>query len=599
MALQVWLPMTKDLRQQGLSGTTVTNTGATYSSAGGKLGGCYIFDGSDDAIAIGNLSTLVSSEYSFACWFYHDDTWSSKSYETIFGGPSGFELEAKNSSTNSPVLRLYNWGGSTCAYELNTWNHIVFTRNTTETKLYLNGELKLTGTAGSIPSGDYFIGSWKTSTGQNYKGKMCDVRIYDHCLSPMEVKQLSQGLVLHYPLNRGGFGQENLLSGNNAKITTWTNYMPDSVILSGDGYDNKYTLIEGIGGWEKIFTDPISVISGQDYTLSFDYSVEQNYRGYSGQFGLAVCTSSQAQYGNDTNVITKVNFGLVQKEKSRTSVTFTATSDIIYLVANGGCIEDGQTNVSFYISYLKLEKGSIATPWCPNSSDAFATTMGLNGTTEYDCSGYCNNGQYYSYDSYGSITYSSDTPKYSVSLHLDNDGKNASVNTKAGTKYIYGSCPLTTPKELTVAFWCKPIAGYYGGTGQGQFCTVGHPYGDPNVAGDYSSTCFHHRDGYIDFCASDNTHDTITINFTGSEWHHYVISYNGQTIKIYKDGQETNSKSFDSTKTLKSMLGVVIGYSYAGGAHRSNNSYYSDFRIYTTALSASDVLFLYQNSHIQ
>ena len=40
MSLRVWLPLTKDLRQQGLSNVTVTNGGATFESAG-KLGGCY------------------------------------------------------------------------------------------------------------------------------------------------------------------------------------------------------------------------------------------------------------------------------------------------------------------------------------------------------------------------------------------------------------------------------------------------------------------------------------------------------------------------------------------------------------------------------
>lgn len=38
MALQVWLPLTKDLRNQGLAQVSVTNNGATYTPES-KLGG--------------------------------------------------------------------------------------------------------------------------------------------------------------------------------------------------------------------------------------------------------------------------------------------------------------------------------------------------------------------------------------------------------------------------------------------------------------------------------------------------------------------------------------------------------------------------------
>ena len=64
------------------------------------------------------------------------------------------------------------------------------TRNTSETKFYVNGELKITGSAGSIPPGSYFIGAWKTSSEQNYKGKISDFRLYSTVLSVEDVKEL-------------------------------------------------------------------------------------------------------------------------------------------------------------------------------------------------------------------------------------------------------------------------------------------------------------------------------------------------------------------------------------------------------------------------
>ena len=46
---------------------------------------------------------------------------------------------------------------------------------------------------------DMFMGRLTTTSGTSYFcGKMNDVRIYNHALSPQEVEKISQGLVLHY-----------------------------------------------------------------------------------------------------------------------------------------------------------------------------------------------------------------------------------------------------------------------------------------------------------------------------------------------------------------------------------------------------------------
>ena len=34
----------------------------------------------------------------------------SKTYGTLYGGPSGFEIESKRGGTNSPLLVAYSWG---------------------------------------------------------------------------------------------------------------------------------------------------------------------------------------------------------------------------------------------------------------------------------------------------------------------------------------------------------------------------------------------------------------------------------------------------------------------------------------------------------
>lgn len=80
------------------------------------------------------------------------------------------------------------------------------------------------------------------------------------------------------------------------------------------------------------------------------------------------------------------------------------------------------------------------------------------------------------------------------------------------------------------------------------------------------------------------------------EWHYYTFIYNGKNIQWYKDGTFQSEKAFSNADDLKSFSAIVIGFTKAGGVYRKNDCYMSDFRIYTTALSADDVKSLYQNS---
>jgi len=190
------------------------------------------------------------------------------------------------------------------------------------------------------------------------------------------------------------------------------------------------------------------------------------------------------------------------------------------------------------IKGLKLEEGSVATPWVPATTDSLYSAMGLDSNVVYDTSGYGNNGELYAHDTEGSITVESDTPRYNVSTHIAST--NTTTSTSTGTRYIYGHCSLTNPTEMTVAFWAKPISAGYresSSTGNGIFCTTNYKYGSGSVGTDYVTSAMNHRDGTVDINDSASTTQCRpSLNVTLNEWHHYAITYDGQVGRVYKDG---------------------------------------------------------------
>ena len=138
MSLQIWLPLTKDLRQQGLSNATVTNNGATFNSAG-KLGGCYSFGTGNSYITIDSMPLKTFTEFSFACWV-KIISWNTN-YSTIFAAKNStgnswnnliFSL-LRNSSNSTLCFNISNGSSYTSVscqtgtLSLNTWYHIVCT----------------------------------------------------------------------------------------------------------------------------------------------------------------------------------------------------------------------------------------------------------------------------------------------------------------------------------------------------------------------------------------------------------------------------------------------------------------------------------------
>ena len=573
MSLQVWLPLTKDLRQQGLSDTVITNHGATFDS-NGKLGGCYSFDGTDDNLSY-TPSVDEAETLSIAFWVCPAAATPAGSFFSLERGTYwqltfyGDHVAIRDNSIGYSGTRK---NFSTGTYIANTWTHVAVTYDKGTLKIYRDGSLLSTNSVGGTKLNTSIdnarIGS-AVQSGYYYSGKMNDVRIYDNCLSSMEVKELAKGLVLHYPLNRGGRGQENLL----VDTYNWSTLTNASSVSEGYWYNNGGTAVRGYDNINNITYCKIWHSDNSSWTrYSRQYVTMQPNTYYTVSILCRINTDiAHLSIRNDRNeAITffALNVELTNKNwewKTFTAKTHTNTSQepfVIYAQVNSDGVLSSDTSID--IAMVKLEEGSIATPWCPNSSDTLATTLGLNSTIEYDCSGFCNNGI-----RYGTFEFNSDTPKYSVSTQYNGTDNTIQIPFNASLWQT----------NFTMNIWFKKDD-----LGSKSYETLfGGPSGFEMDTRSGASTT-------LSLYMASTRGGTVYTGFQFGEWYMVTLVNDGTNELYYINGELVKTIEKKGMPTGNYWIG-----SWAGADKQNYKGLISDARVYATALSADDVKSLYQN----
>lgn len=327
-------------------------------------GNTIYFNGSTAAIRV-PFTELQSGTFTINTWFYKD-SFGPDRWETIFGGPSGFELEMKNASASTPVIVTYSWGTKQIPYSLNQWNMLTMTRTSGGTKFYLNGEYKQSGSAGSIPAtsstaGQYFIGAWKTYGGQNFKGYVKEFSIYSKELQASEISKL-------YEIGP----QVDVLPDDYIQLeyiqSTGTQYI-DTLIhpTINTGVQLKMTLTTVKSSDNVVFgaTDKVAYASGKPYSIDvFSNQVlfphgatSSNSIPYDAITASTVANqimNLQINYYGDNKVIYNDN------KKSKTA-TESITSKTLHLFnlnnSNGGLSQYAPSGMKCYS--LKITEGSV------------------------------------------------------------------------------------------------------------------------------------------------------------------------------------------------------------------------------------------------
>lgn len=577
MGLQVWLPLNGNLNNLGLADVSLGNNGATVDNSG-KIGKCYSFNGVNNYIVINNFDMGELAEYSISCWVKPNGNDISFLFLVRGGGThqirisyDGFMFrDTKNSSQRTVAFGEGFTDGQ--------WTHICCVYIRGEIYLYQNGiqtahsdtHYHADGQTNSNNT-EIRIGLVQSSTGYSYfSGCVNDFRIYDTALSPREVKEISKGLVLHYPLSGGG-GCENLMKDSNFSITSGSNTSTVKIA----------TLI------------PVGTIITVSVQIDADdvvWDSSSNFRRIGIEFNVPKSDTTGTQYlgawaGQELSTSNIVE-AFTGSFHGRISKTFTTLGEVPALRYVGLHIQ-GVTSGTVRVSNPKVELGSVATPWIPNVADTEYTTMGFNDGIEYDVSGYGHNATIVD-----DVSYSSDTPRYNTALSLDGNGH---INC-GHAFHIQGALNISVSLWAYLDDWADNVWEQFLSSEEAGGIVVAKSSAN-GIRGRFNVYTAEDLSAHT-YKQADVSADTVSsIGVTGSGWHHIVTTYDANVgIKTYIDGVKRATSNFVSYGAcFNSSASMMLGAECYGANNYQTRATckLSDVRFYYTTLTDDDILELY------
>ena len=567
MSLQVWLPLNGSLENNGLSEAEFSTSTAVVDNTG-KIGKSYKFS-KMSGYGIYLKSGITSSN--FMTKYINNKSWtlcawvkSAADNTCIMSLTYGLILY----SGKNPSVNLYNSSRSvqsTCSIPTNDnkWHHITATYDvkTNDICIYVDGKI---GKKEKYTSGYTYASSWSneicigrnTNAGSEttdyfYQGNINDVRIYDNCLSAKEIREISKGLILHYPLNQPE-QSKNLIAKSwtmNDKFSTASCTGEKKIVSDSDaagGYHIECKCTEdGSGGFHFPLFPKDTTKIGKIYTWSFCAKCSINKSG---------------RVGHECGGTKNIELTTQWKKYNHTWTFIDATyhSFVFY--------PGFKTGEVLYIKNFKIEEGENLYPqWTPAEAD----DINWNDQTEYDTSGYKNNGTIN-----GLINIKNNSPRNSICYNFSTE-----------SSYII-TPQITTSgfsNNYTFSWWAK-INNISGKMAWG--------FADGNKLNLYPVDNFYLNtgDGHNNPFKNDSGESISVSKYNDAKWHHYAITNNGTKCTLYIDGKNigkaVNSREITGTKIILSGWNIANEYRWTEGQ-------ISDFRLYTTALSDSDITELY------
>lgn len=581
MSLIHWWPLNGNLKDYGIKNFTLTGNATTNNS--GKIGKCYSFNGSNTYLRAEYPNTTKPGVVSIAAWYKANSTASGKSHYILNCYESGGAgLASGDINIKMQVYCNGNYYNTTSVIPDTNWHHWCGTFDGRYIKIYMDGVLKNTYDMGNTYSISYeattpwMIGANPNSAGNpagNYTdGVINDVRLYSHALSKKEVKEISKGLVLHYTFEDAyAEGTTNRVNISNPSSTCYNG------VTSTYGWGSNTNMQKTMGTFHGKYGMKVSSINAGSYT--YPYVFFDNLNPYSttentySTFSFDYYATSQTilvpySYYSGVSIKSKLNgvdmggatiSGIKLNTWNHIEITYQRTTNDYQ--GNGcGYIRIGSTSHTsttsdyWIFANLQSEYKDHATPY-------------VNGTRQpgliYDSSGYGYNG----------------TPTGAIEIISGNVSGNHVINFPATSCYIKlpAFCMSGFANSYTFSWWSK-ITDMSGRMAWG--------FGDGNRLNLYPSGAFCWNTGDGGNNKFQNNGTAVSFTPYNNAWHLYTITGDGTTTKLYIDGELKGNamtyKALTGSQIYISGWDTGTSYKWAGKI--------ADFKIYATALSASDIL---------
>lgn len=453
MSLKVWLPLKGNTTNQGVSDLSFSNVGLT--SATGKVSSsCLQSSDYTSCYALSDKRINLGSNQSMFCWFKitqlmsHSNLGGALITQHRYPICSGMGLTIKYVSPTTGYLsvntgdgtnRTFNTYCGTTLLKADEWYHGGYTYDGKTLNIYVNGnrESSYQITDMEIVEDFVAVAAWSFSSSDtssssvysnyHFNGCINDVRVYDHCLSLNEIKELAKGLCVNYKLSRP---KNNLLinSGIYKEIVrTWNakdGYASYPIYANGLSTSKTYTLSCECDGNLYVHSttgnDPIN-----KYWTLWLYQRDTAY--------------SNSDYSNYTTptCFTKDNYNHKQIGNKHWW-TFTPSYPNVAIRVN--TYSDGTNNETVTYTNIKLEEGDTCTPWIPNQNDSMFFTSGHSNLGLPNIIG----------------TTSSNWPAANDAWHYNTFTKTNGTNYSSSMKYhFHGEFSVTAgaPSGITLLFY--------------------------------------------------------------------------------------------------------------------------------------------------